>query len=230
MARLSIALAAAALAVLLGTCTAIPETTRKLGASSFLAASVDVNPDAAPASSFTTDLAACGAEIAGWEKHTNTFPKGKWESYFADSASACTAACSANADRCVATLWEDAKVLPYSDDAKCRFVTELTGLVPGMPAGVDLYTPCKTGCGAEIAGYEVHANTLPRGVWESYFAGNAADCAAACTANAARPCVASIWEDAKDLPLSDDAKCQLVSSLTGYTPDMPDGINLYVAC
>lgn len=80
-----------------------------------------------------------------------------------------------------------------------------------------------------MAGYEKHAKTFPVGSWEAFFAADAAGCAAACTANSDR-CVAAMWEDAKELPLSDDAKCQIVETLTGYTPNMPDGIDLYIPC
>jgi hypothetical protein len=92
--------------------------------------------------SFLTS-AACGAEIAGWEKHDRTFPRGEWESYFADSAANCAAACAANSDRCAASLWVDSTVWPYSDLAKCQFVTKLRGFTTDMPSGIALYTPCK---------------------------------------------------------------------------------------
>eukprot|EP00271_Cylindrocystis_brebissonii_P015070 TRINITY_DN3702_c0_g1_i1.p2 TRINITY_DN3702_c0_g1~~TRINITY_DN3702_c0_g1_i1.p2 ORF type:complete len:115 (-),score=19.08 TRINITY_DN3702_c0_g1_i1:199-543(-) len=111
----------------------------------------------------------------------------------------------------------------------CQLVFEFTGLVPGMPEEAVVFTPCQTACGREVAGYEMHKKTFPQGVWDSYFATSAASCAAACTANADR-CVAALWEDAKEAPLSDDAKCQLVSSLSGITPGMADGVSLYIAC
>jgi hypothetical protein len=85
------------------------------------------------------------------------------------------------------------------------------------------------GCSAELAGFELHANTLPVGVWGPYFANSAAECAASCTLNSDR-CVAALWEDATVLPLSDDAKCQLVSEISGYTPDVSEGVDLYVMC
>ena len=62
---------------------------------------------------------SCGVEIAGWERHTNTFPRGEWEAFFADSAAACVAACAAHSERCQAVIWQDTILLPFADEAKC---------------------------------------------------------------------------------------------------------------
>ena len=96
---------------------------------------------------------SCGVEIAGWERHTDTFPRGKWEAYFADSAAACVAACAAHSERCQAVIWQDTVVLPFADEAKCQFVSELSGLLPGMPANVDLYTPCQSESGTRLPSF-----------------------------------------------------------------------------
>lgn len=202
---------------------------RQLPIRNVMTTSTDVNAvaSAAAMNSKTDAIFSCGLEVPGWGKQSSTFPMGTWEPYFTSTIAECTKACSENSYRCAAVLWRDEKFFPSSDDAKCQFVSDIRGYKTSSRQGIDLYTPCTTGCGSKVGGYEVHYGTLPLGQWRPYFTDSVEGCAEACSRNLEN-CVAGIWENSQAYYQSDYARCQLVSVLSGYTFGMPRGVDTYV--